>query len=164
MSEKKKSVGGDYWEGGAWAVMACMFACAVRVLISKCWHYTGLSCFLSPVNPTAQKPQSSRGSQQLRVTRHGQYGEGWTEPLKCLLANATSSLWHNRYTTTHPKPQNPHTALRHEAPQCGVTHSRKQRSNQATAVMKVLMNRKSKQKSSLSFMMQSQFQWSWDFL
>lgn len=73
------------------------YVCAVGVLISKCWRFTGLSCFLSPANPTTQKPLWSRGSRQLAMTRHVQHWWGGLDrgPI-LLLASAASSLWHNR--------------------------------------------------------------------
>lgn len=48
---KKIKGGGDY--GGKVQIAQLYSMC---VLISKCWHFTGLSCFLSPANPAAQKP------------------------------------------------------------------------------------------------------------
>lgn len=62
------------WGGGGGLGATRIHVCAVGVLISKCWRYTGLSCFLSPTNPTTQKPLWSRGSRQLAVTRHVQHG------------------------------------------------------------------------------------------
>lgn len=55
-------------------VRACV--CSGSVDASKCWRYTGLSCFLSPANPTTHKPLWSRGSRQFAVTRHVQHGWG----------------------------------------------------------------------------------------
>lgn len=68
---------GNYQQGGMdWSSVRT----SVWVLISKCWRYTRLSCFLSLVNPANQKPLWSRVSRQAAVTTHVQHGwrgTGW---------------------------------------------------------------------------------------
>lgn len=56
----KKRVGNYQQVGTDWSSVRTR----VWELISKCWRYTRLSCFLSPANPAIQKPLWSRVSRQ----------------------------------------------------------------------------------------------------
>lgn len=82
-----------------------MHVCVVRVLISNCWRYTGLSCFLSRDNPATQKPPCDPEvlGNLVWLGMFSVEGDVGAEAPVSLPASVTSSLWHNRNANTHTR-------------------------------------------------------------